>query len=119
MSGDFEGVQLGDAVQSLRDELLDAAGRGAGQSVRFAVDSIELEFTVELRKGVSGSAGVKAWVVTAGSDVSRTRVDTHHVKLVLRPKDATTGRELEIGSADLGGTANFGRAASANGGGSR
>ncbi|MFF0515508.1 trypco2 family protein [Streptomyces sp. NPDC004250] len=109
MSEDLEGVELAKAVQSLRDELLEAAARGAGQAVRFAVDSIELEFSVELRNDIAGKAGVKAWVITAGTDVSRGRVDTHRVKLTLSPKDAATGRALEIGNDDRGGTADFTR----------
>ncbi|MER6233382.1 trypco2 family protein [Streptomyces sp. NPDC001663] len=107
MSEDLEGVELAAAVQSLRDELLEAAGRGAGQSVRFAVDSIELEFTVQVRRDITGKAGVKAWVVTAGVDVTRGRADTQRVKLSLSPKDAVTGRTLEIGNPDHGGTAGF------------
>jgi hypothetical protein len=115
MSGNLEGVELAAAVQSLRDELLEAAAQGADQAVRFAVDSIELEFTVELRKDVAGRAGVKAWVVTAGAEVSRGRVDTHRVKLALSPKDAATGRALEIGNTDRGGTAGFTRTAPPSG----
>ncbi|MCX5356816.1 trypco2 family protein [Streptomyces mirabilis] len=118
MSQDFEGVELAKAVQSLRDELLEAAVQGADQAVRFAVDSIELEFTVELRKDVAGRVGIKAWVVTAGADASRGRADTHRVKLTLSPKDAATGRALEIGSADRGGTAGFTRPTPPSGSGS-
>ncbi|MFE5082940.1 trypco2 family protein [Streptomyces mirabilis] len=118
MSQDFEGVELAKAVQSLRDELLEAAVQGADQAVRFAVDSIELEFTVELRKDVAGRVGIKAWVVTAGADASRGRADTHRVKLTLSPKDAATGRALEIGSADRGGTAGFTRTTPPSGSGS-
>ncbi|MGW1914336.1 trypco2 family protein [Streptomyces sp. NPDC002076] len=118
MGQDLEGVELAKAVQSLRDELLEAAARGADQAVRFAVDSIELEFTVELRKDVRGRAGVKAWVVTAGADLSRGRVDTHRVKLMLSPKDAATGRALEIGNTDRGGTAGFTRTTQPSGDGS-
>lgn len=107
MSQDLEGVELAKAVQSLRDELLEAAAQGADQSVKFAVDSIELEFTIALRKDATGKAGLKAWVITAGADVTRGRVDTQRVKLTLSPKDAATGHTLEIGNTDRGGTAGF------------
>jgi hypothetical protein len=110
MSENFEGVELASAVQSLRDELLAAAVQGADKSIRFAVDSIELEFTVQLRKDITGKAGVKAWVLTAGADVTRGRADTQRVKLTLTPKDAATGRTLEIGNIDHGGAAGFTRA---------
>lgn len=118
MSGDLEGVELARAVRSLRDELLEAAAWGADQAVRFAVDSIELEFTVELRRDVTGRAGVKAWVITAGTGVSRAEADTHRVKLTLSPRDAATGRALEIGNSDRGGTAGFTRSAPPSGDGS-
>ncbi|WP_211831428.1 trypco2 family protein [Streptomyces asiaticus] len=117
MGQDLEGVELAKAVQWLRDELLEAAAQGASRAVRFAVDAIELEFTVELRKDRKGKAGFKAWVVTAGADVSRGRADTHRVKLALSPKDPE-GRTLEIGNTDRGGTAGFTRAAPSSGGGS-
>lgn len=109
MSQDLEGVELAKAVQSLRDELLDAAAQGASQAVRFVVDSIELEFMVELRKDVAGTAGVKAWVVTAEASASRSLADTHRVKLTLSPKDAATGHALEIGNTDLGSADGFTR----------
>ncbi|MEU9919482.1 trypco2 family protein [Streptomyces sp. NPDC051001] len=110
MSEDHEGVELASAVQSLRDELLAAAVQGADTAIRFAVESIELEFTVQLSKDITGKAGVKAWVLTAGADVTQGRADTQRVKLTLTPKDAATGRTLEIGSIDHGGAAAFTRA---------
>jgi hypothetical protein len=118
MSEDLEGVELAKAVQSLRDELLEAAAQGAGQAVRFAVDSIELEFSVELRNDIAGKAGVKAWVITAGADVKRGRANTHRVKLTLSPKNAATGRALEIGNYDQGGAAGFTRTTPPSGDGS-
>ncbi|MFF3940489.1 trypco2 family protein [Streptomyces phaeofaciens] len=118
MSDDLEGVELAAAVQSLRDELLEAAAQGAGRAVRFAVDSVELEFTVELRRDITGRAGVKAWVITAGADTTRGRADTQRVKLTLSPKDAVTGRPLEIGHPDPGGTEGFTRSTPAEGSGS-
>jgi hypothetical protein len=118
MERDSEGIELARAVGALRDELLEAAASGADQAVRFAVDSIELEFTVELRQDVTGRAGVKAWVITAGADVSRARSDTHRVKLTLSPLAAATGRALEIGSTERGGTAGFARSTPTSGDGS-
>ncbi|MFE4580974.1 trypco2 family protein [Streptomyces chartreusis] len=48
-------IELADAVQAVRDELITAAARSSGQDVTFEVGDIELEFSVELRKGHSNS----------------------------------------------------------------
>ncbi|OPC77600.1 hypothetical protein B4N89_41260 [Embleya scabrispora] len=107
MGADQAGIELASAVQSLRDELIEAAARGAGRNVRFTVETIELEFTVELREDTTGKAGVKAWVISAGAEASLGRTNTHRVKLALSARDTTTGRALEIGNPDRGSTSGF------------
>lgn len=108
MSQDFEGLELAEAIRSLRDNLLEAAAQGVDKSIRFAVESVELELAVELRSDVIGKAGVKAWVVAANTEASRGRVGTHRVKVTLSPRDVETGLALEIGNTDRGGIAGFG-----------
>ncbi|HET8681205.1 MAG TPA: trypco2 family protein [Micromonosporaceae bacterium] len=80
-------IELGDAVAAVRQELLDAARRGVGQEIAFAVGPIEMEFAVELRADAKAKAGFKAWVLASAeveAGVSRGR--THRVTITLTPK---------------------------------
>jgi len=55
-------IALADAVAALRDELLEAAARSAGQDLAFQVGPVEMKFAVELRADAKVKAGFKAWV---------------------------------------------------------
>ncbi|MFK4227311.1 trypco2 family protein [Streptomyces sp. NPDC019890] len=101
-------IELADAIQSVRDQLLDAATRATGQPVVFEVGDIQMEFTIELRKEFKGGTKVKAWVVEAGADAGRTTGHTHKIAFALKPRNATTGRPWKVGSEDLGSTEDFG-----------
>ncbi|MFD9004132.1 trypco2 family protein [Streptomyces sp. NPDC059582] len=91
-------LELAEAVAVLRDELLDAAARGAGSGLSFEVGPIELEFTVELRRDAKVRAGFKAWVVTADGEAGVSQGRTHRVKLTLTPKQPGGGDLLVHGS---------------------
>ncbi|MEV7426143.1 MULTISPECIES: trypco2 family protein [unclassified Streptomyces] len=108
---DFDGIELADAIESVRDQLLDAATRATGRPLAFEVGDIEMEFTLELRKEVKGGLKVRAWVVEAGADGARTSGHTHKVAFTLKPRDARTGAPWQVGNPDRGSTAGFGRAA--------
>lgn len=84
-------IELADAVAVLRDELVEAAARGAGQQVRFTVGPVELEFDVELREDTSVKAGFKAWVVTAEGGAGSSAARTQRVKVTLTPHRADGG----------------------------
>jgi hypothetical protein len=84
-------ISLAAAVASVRDELLDAAGQGAGAEVRFAVNEIALEFEVVLREDKGRKAGFAAWVVAGGMSSSKGHADTHRVSLKLSPLTAGGG----------------------------
>ncbi|MGW2110074.1 trypco2 family protein [Streptomyces sp. NPDC001948] len=107
-TSEMDGVELADAVESIRNQLIDAAGRATGRPVAFEVGDIQMEFTLELRKEIKGGSKVKAWVVEAGADASRTTGRTHKVAFTLKPRDATTGGPWQIGNDDRGSTADFG-----------
>ncbi|WP_406101063.1 trypco2 family protein [Streptomyces canus] len=90
-------IELADAVAALRDELLEAAARGAGKDVEFQVGAVELEFAVELRKSAEAKAGFKAWVVSAEARGAVEQGRTHRVTISLQPRtrgggDWTVGR---------------------------
>ncbi|MEV0610963.1 trypco2 family protein [Polymorphospora rubra] len=84
-------IELADAVAAVREELLEAAGRGTGQEVGFVVGPIELEFTVELRADAKAKTGFKAWVLTADVEAGVARGRTHRVMVTLTPKAADGG----------------------------
>jgi Trypsin-co-occurring domain 2 len=79
-------IELADAVAAVRDELLEAAVRGIGSEIGFAVGPIELEFAVELKADAKAKTGFKAWVVTGDVEVGVARGRTHKVKVTLTPK---------------------------------
>lgn len=98
------GMELSDAVEAVRAGLMAGAARGTGSGVRFEVGEIQMEFTVELERVRTGKGGVKAWVVEAGAEATRSTGRTHTVSFTLRPKDAATGGVLEIGAPREGDT---------------
>ncbi|MCF3132281.1 trypco2 family protein [Streptomyces olivochromogenes] len=104
-----EGIELADAVQAVRDQLLIAASRASGQGVAFEVGDIQMEFTVELRAEEKAGAKVRAWVLDAGVDDTRSTARTHKVSFTLSPTDARTGGPLRVGNPAPGGTGRFGR----------
>ncbi|GAA1262481.1 hypothetical protein GCM10009665_60170 [Kitasatospora nipponensis] len=93
-------IGLADAVAAVRDELLEAAARGAGTDVAFTVGPVEMEFEVELRADAKASGKFRVWAVSAeaGAGVSRGR--THRISFTLTPRN-TDGTDLLIrGAAD-------------------
>lgn len=90
-------IELGDAVAAVRDQLLDAAARGAGEDVRFVVGPIELSFEVELRADAKAKGGFKAWVVTGGVEAGGSRARKQKVTVTLTPKNRGGGDVL-VGS---------------------
>jgi hypothetical protein len=102
-------IELADAVQAVRDELITAAARASGQQdVTFEVGDIELEFSVELRKEIKGGVKVKAWVVEAGVDGGGGSTRAHRVKVTLKALDAQTGQPWKVRHTSRGSVARFG-----------
>ncbi|MGW0943574.1 trypco2 family protein [Streptomyces sp. NPDC002623] len=102
-------VELADAVQAVRDELITAASRATGQDVVFELGDIELEFTVEIRKETAGGLKVKAYVFEAGADARGGSSSTHKVAVTLKALDARTGQPWKVGNESRGSVARFGR----------
>ncbi|WP_053649531.1 trypco2 family protein [Streptomyces sp. XY431] len=105
MRDPLENVELTEAVQGLRDQLMAAADAADGQRIRFEVDEITLDFSVELRRDATAKAGFKAWVVSGDAQVGVAQNAVHKVSVKLKPKDSALGGPMEIGSqvaVDLG-----------------
>lgn len=88
-------INLGDAVEALRDELVEAATRAGGSGVGFVVGPIELEFVVELKADAKVKSGFRAWVVSADGEGGVSRGRTHRVKMTLTPQDEQ-GRDVRV-----------------------
>ncbi|WP_210593356.1 trypco2 family protein [Streptomyces sp. GESEQ-35] len=104
----IDGIDLADAIASVRDQLIEATTRATGQPVSFEVGPIDMEFTVELRKETKGSGKVRAWVAEAGADTARSTGRTHRIAFTLTPRDSRTDTPWQVGNDDRGSTAGFG-----------
>ncbi|MEV7213288.1 trypco2 family protein [Kitasatospora cineracea] len=93
---DRQNIELADAIEAIRLELLAAAERGRGQAVQFEVGPVTLDFTVELTRDARAKAGIKAWVLSADAEAGLKHTRTHQVSVTLTPKDAATGGSLDI-----------------------
>ncbi|MFI1719746.1 trypco2 family protein [Streptomyces sp. NPDC020489] len=101
-------IELADAVQAVRDELITAAARSTGHDLAFEVGDIELEFDVELRKETKGGTKVKAWVVEAGADGSAGTTRAHRVTVTLQALDRRTGQPWKVRGDSRGSVGRFG-----------
>lgn len=95
-------IELADAIEAIRQELLDAAKRGDGQPIQFEVGPVALDFTVELKRDARAKTGVKAWVLSGDLEGGIAQNRVHKVSVTLTPKNVDTGTSLEIGNPDLG-----------------
>ncbi|MFE9426625.1 trypco2 family protein [Kitasatospora sp. NPDC006697] len=102
MSEEYPEVELAEAVEAVRRQLAQAAERAAGERLQFEVGTVELEFSVELRRERQGGGGVRAWVLSVGAEASQARTRAHRVTVSLTPVDTATGANLLVGNGDLG-----------------
>lgn len=101
-------IELADAIEAVREQLIDAATRATGKPVLFEVGDIEMEFTIELRKDVTGGLKARAWVLEGGADRTQSTGRTHRVAFTLKPKNAQTGGGWLVGNDDDADTSGFG-----------
>ncbi|MGR8010016.1 trypco2 family protein [Streptomyces hypolithicus] len=89
---------LAEVISQVRAELEEAQRRGRDSGLRFRVEKVSLEFTVQIRRETGGKGGLRIGVVTA--DVGRTATDdtTHRINVELQPR----GRDGD-GPVDVGG----------------
>ncbi|MFI0514527.1 trypco2 family protein [Streptomyces sp. WSLK1-5] len=106
-----DSIELADVVGAVRDGLVEAADRGAGQGLRFELGDIHMEFVVEVRRDARARGGVKAWVVDTGAEAGVSRALTHKVSFTLKPRDTVKGRDWLIAADDEGDVSGFSAAA--------
>lgn len=78
-------IPFAEWLESLRTELSDAQRGGRHNEIRLHIDKIELELEVVSTREAGGKAGVKFWVVEAGSDGRAKWGRTQRIKLSVTP----------------------------------
>jgi hypothetical protein len=95
---------LGQMIWLVRRELEWARQVDADRALRFEVDSVELDVTVEATRSTTGGGGLDLKVLGVGvsGEAAResARGSTSQVHVVLTPKDTATGRKLEVSALD-------------------
>jgi Trypsin-co-occurring domain 2 len=90
-------VRLSDAIGQVRAELERAIEVGKDSPVAFRAGPVELEFQVAFEATASVDAGVRVWVLSAGTKGEATRSTSHRLKVTLTPADRQ-GKDALVGS---------------------
>jgi hypothetical protein len=97
-------IPLAKAIAELRSELQQAILAGAGEPLRFELDTVDLELQVTMTARGSAEAKVGLWsVLTAGTSAEYSRGSVHKLTLKLSPRHADTsdGGKVLIGDQEL------------------
>ncbi|SDL47643.1 hypothetical protein SAMN05216298_3993 [Glycomyces sambucus] len=93
-------ITLGQALNSLREEVTQAVYDSSESAVRFRAREIEVELTLQVTRSTAAEAGASVWsVVTGKISGSDSTARTHKVRLVLEPigiDDSGRPRELHL-----------------------
>jgi len=79
-------VGLAEVIRQVREELEQARSDGNGHEVLFAVDSVNLEFSVQVHRTGTAGGGLRIGVVTAELGGTVDRATTHQVQVQLKPQ---------------------------------
>lgn len=83
-----EYLPLAEAIGELRNELMMAVDNAAGEDLKFAVETIEVEMQVVATNTLKGEAGGTLFgVLTLKGGADHANAATHKVKLVLKPEN--------------------------------
>jgi hypothetical protein len=96
----MEGVDLADAIEALRAQVLAAQTKAATSDITFPVQTLTIELKVALTKTVDGKAGFKVPFVGAeiGASGGLSRETVQTVTIVLGPPiDRRTGNPAQVG----------------------
>ncbi|MDT0309029.1 trypco2 family protein [Streptomyces sp. DSM 44917] len=90
-------IGLAEVIGQVRRELTQAWKDGEGESVRFAVDRVHLEFAVQVHRAADGRAGLRIGVLTADVGGGASRDTTHRIEVELTPETEEPGGMLRVG----------------------
>lgn len=96
-SGDW--LDLADAIELLRDQIVEAQERSPATGVRFALGEITVEFALELSRSRGAGGGLRFYVAEANARAERASSNTHRVVVTLRPK-RSDGGDVEVDDED-------------------
>ena len=82
-------VPLGEAIRSLRAELLQAMQDARDEELRFALGPVELEFQLTATTEAGAGGAVRFWVIDASAKGSRANASTHTLRVTLTPVHAS------------------------------
>jgi hypothetical protein len=99
--GSVEGLGLAEAIESLRDDLLQARATGATSEIQLPVESMTVELTVSATRSVDGKAGFKVPIVEVelGGGGSRERGTGQKVTVVFGGPVDREGRPVKVARA--------------------
>jgi hypothetical protein len=99
--GAVEHLGLAEAIESLRDDLLQARAAGATSDIQLPVESMTVELTVTATRSVDGRAGFKVPIVEVGlgGGGSRERGTGQKVTVVFGVPVDREGRPVKVAQA--------------------
>lgn len=90
-----EWMELSEAIQVLREQLLIAKAAGEGSKVSFSVGKVEVELGLEARRSGGGGGKLQFGVFALDGKGEYSSGTTHRLRLELLPTDEE-GKTLEI-----------------------
>jgi len=92
-------LDLAEAIDTIRAELLKAQDSGRGSDVRFSVGSVEVELAIEVVKKAGGGVSVNVLnLLSVGGKGGVSKGETNRVKVTLNPI-GVGGEPFEVSSA--------------------
>jgi hypothetical protein len=100
-SGSVDDLGLAEAIESLRDDLLQARAAGATSEIQLPVESMTVELTVTATREVNGKAGFKVPIVEVelGGGGSRERGTGQKVTVVFGGPVDRDGNPVKVAQA--------------------
>lgn len=92
MEGDHL-LALSDSLQQLRNDLASVERQGEGSDLKLRLEKVEIEFTTVAGRSVSGSAGIKWYILSAEAKGDISSNFTQKVSVTLSIVDSRGSRK--------------------------
>lgn len=94
----MEKFGLRQCLAALREDLSAVKSEGAGSAIGFAIDRVDLEFTIVAGDEAAVEGGVKWYVLSAGVEAKTSQLATQKLSMSLSVVDPDTGKPTNIGA---------------------